>query len=149
MGDATEFQRRIVDAAQVELDATIHSVLAGIDRGRNMKKFFSLLIIVIMSSACTPKATPTSAPPTATVVQPTPTPQGKTLLVNSPADGGPGTLRQAMLDAQNGDTFTFDPSAFPPDAPVTIFALSELPHIRWGMLFAAETTLPDGASLYK
>src|SRR3990172_5581039 len=39
-----------------------------------------------------------------------------------------------MEAAQNGDTITFDPAIFPPDAPVTIFIASELPHIRQGNL---------------
>jgi len=40
-------------------------------------------------------------------------------------------LRQALLDAQPYDTITFDPTVFPPDAPVTIFVSSEeLPHIH-------------------
>ena len=64
----------------------------------------------------------------------TPTPQGRTLIVTSAADSGPGTLRQALLDAQNGDTIILDPAVFPPDAPVTIFTTSELPHIRQGNL---------------
>ena len=45
---------------------------------------------------------------------------GEPLVVTSIADGGPGTLRQALQDAQNGDTITFDPSIFPPDAPASI-----------------------------
>jgi hypothetical protein len=55
-------------------------------------------------------------------------------VVNSTADSGPGTLRQALLDAQNGDTIAFDPTVFPPTAPVTIAVLSELPHIHQGNL---------------
>src|SRR3989337_3677590 len=58
-----------------------------------------------------PTPTPTLALPTATAVPPTPTPvpQGRTLLVTSAADSGPGTPRQAMQDAQSHDTITFDP----------------------------------------
>ena len=48
---------------------------------------------------------------------------------HQPADSGPGTLRQALLDAQDGDTITFDPTVFPPTAPVTISITSPLPHI--------------------
>jgi len=47
--------------------------------------------------------------------------QGKTFIVTSIADSGPGTLRQTLLDAQSGDTITFDPAVFPPDKPATIF----------------------------
>jgi hypothetical protein len=43
-------------------------------------------------------------------------PQEKTFVVDSAADGGTGTLRQALQDAQPGDTILFDPAVFPPDA---------------------------------
>ena len=43
-------------------------------------------------------------------------------------------LRQALLDAQNGDTITFDPAVFLPTAPVTISITSELPGIEQGNL---------------
>ena len=53
--------------------------------------FFSLVMVaVLVVSACMPTPTPTLVPPTST-------PQGNTLVVTSPADSGPGTLRQAML----------------------------------------------------
>jgi hypothetical protein len=39
-----------------------------------------------------------------------------------------------MEEAQSGDIITFDPTIFPPNAPVTIFISSELPHIRQGNL---------------
>jgi hypothetical protein len=58
----------------------------------------------------------------------------RTLQVTSTADGGPGTLRQALLDAQNGDTITFDPAVFPPNAPETIAITSGLPQITQGYL---------------
>ena len=45
------------------------------------------------------------------------------------ADSGPGTLRQALLQAQDNDTIIFDPAVFPPAAPVTISIASPLPHI--------------------
>ena len=51
------------------------------------------------------------------------------MIVINPDDLGPGTLRQVLEDAQDYDTITFDPAVFPPDAPVTIFVSSELPHI--------------------
>lgn len=37
-------------------------------------------------------------------------PTGPTLIVTSNADNGPGTLRQAVIDAQDGDTIQFDPA---------------------------------------
>ena len=49
---------------------------------------------------------------------------GATITVSSREDNGPGTLRQALLDAQEGDTITFDPSVFPPGKPATIFITS-------------------------
>ena len=55
---------------------------------------------------------------------------GQAILVTSAADSGPGTLRQALLDAQDGDTITFDPTVFPPTAPVTISITSALPEIQ-------------------
>jgi hypothetical protein len=39
-----------------------------------------------------------------------------------------------MLDMQKGDTITFDPSVFPPEAPVTIAITSGLPQIIQGNL---------------
>jgi hypothetical protein len=116
-----------------------------------IKTFFALgMVAVLVLSACAPSPTPMLALPTKTAVLPTqtmaaPTPtrlsptspplsQGRTLLVTSAADSGPGTLRQAMQDAQNDDTITFDPAVFPPDAPVTIFTKSGLPLITQGNL---------------
>ncbi|MBN2390633.1 MAG: right-handed parallel beta-helix repeat-containing protein [Anaerolineae bacterium] len=53
-----------------------------------------------------------------------------TLQVVSAADSGSGTLRQALLDANPGDTITFSPTAFPPNAPTTIFVRSYLPTLN-------------------
>ncbi len=67
-----------------------------------------------------------------------PTPTGNTIIVTSADDSGVGTLRQALLDAQAGDTITFDPEIFPPDEPTTIFPTSvpqinaSLPRISQG-----------------
>jgi len=47
--------------------------------------------------------------------------KGQAIIVTSTTDSGPGTLRQALLDTQSGDTITFDPAVFPPDKPATIF----------------------------
>jgi len=106
-----------------------------------------ILAGILLLAACTPAATPTpvselatpvptdlpTLPPTSTpsdTLTPTPLPQGKTMIVTSTADGGPGSLRQALLDAQPYDTIIFDPAGFPPDAPATINVSSELNHIR-------------------
>ncbi|MFQ5874112.1 MAG: family 1 glycosylhydrolase, partial [Dehalococcoidia bacterium] len=61
------------------------------------------------------------------------TPQS-TIAVNSTSDSGPGTLRRALLEAQSGDTITFDPAVFPPEAPATIYLTSSLPPITQGDL---------------
>src|SRR4030065_2977940 len=95
---------------------------------RRFTNRFLLSGIIFVLIACTVAP----ATPTPTLLPPTPTPQGRTLPVTSPADSGPGTLRQAMQDAQSGDTITFDPSIFPPDAPTTIAISSGLPELDKG-----------------
>ena len=110
----------------------------------NMKKtYFSLfLMLVILVSACTPVSAPPVAPtttapqvvaePSATPgIEPSPTP-GQNMVVNSAQDSGPGSLRQAIQEAQPGDTITFDPAVFPPDNPTTIQLLSGLPPLDRG-----------------
>ncbi len=62
------------------------------------------------------------------------TPHGSVIVVSSARDSGPGTLRQALLDAEAGNTITFDPAVFAPDAPATITVKSGLPHITQGAL---------------
>ncbi len=59
-----------------------------------------------------------------------PSPEGKTIIVTSVKDSGPGSLRQAITDAKSGDKITFDPVVFPPENPVAIMLVSGLPHIR-------------------
>jgi hypothetical protein len=59
---------------------------------------------------------------------------GRALIVTSPADEGPGTFRQALLEAQPGDTITFDPLVFPPEDPTTITVLSGLPGLAQGQV---------------
>lgn len=58
----------------------------------------------------------------------------RAVIVNSVADSGPGTLRQALLDAQKGDVISFDPLVFPPQAPATIHVLSSLPSLQQNCL---------------
>jgi hypothetical protein len=84
-----------------------------------MRKVTSVFLLVAMLSLAL------AVPPTST-----PALQGAAIVVTSTADSGPGSLRQALLDAQEGDTITFDPTVFPPGAPVTIFVASELPGIN-------------------
>ena len=55
--------------------------------------------------------------------------EGTHRIVTSADDSGPGTLRQALLEAQDYDIITFDPAVFPPAAPETISVTSSLPPI--------------------
>ena len=71
------------------------------------------------------------ASPTSTLTL-TPIPKGKNIVVSSAADSGPDTLRQALLDAENGDIIIFDDKIFPPTNPITIYVTSELPLISQG-----------------
>ena len=74
-----------------------------------------------VGSDSAPTKTPTTAPPDS---------PGETLTVTSTADSGPGTLRQALLDAQDHYTIIFDPAIFPPDEPNTITVSSDLPLVE-------------------
>lgn len=51
----------------------------------------------------------TSRTYTCVAASPTPTPTPTTIVTNT-NDSGPGSLRQALADANNGDTVTFDPA---------------------------------------
>ena len=74
-----------------------------------------------------------SAPAAQEAKDPAPAvPAGEQIVVNSTADSGTGTLRQALQTARAGDVITFDPQVFTPRAPATIYVRSELPHIRQG-----------------
>jgi hypothetical protein len=103
-----------------------------------MKTYLVTIFLgILLLAACTTTTTPTSVAvlPTATPTDtPTDTPTNTptpAIIITSTADNGPGTLRQALQDAQSGYTIGFDPAVFPPDAPVTIFVSSEeLPHIH-------------------
>jgi hypothetical protein len=57
-----------------------------------------------------------------------------TITVNSTADSGPGTLREALTTAVSGETIVFDAGVFPPGAPATIALTSALPDITQGNL---------------
>jgi parallel beta-helix repeat protein len=52
-----------------------------------------------------------------------------TIAVTSTADSGPGTLRQALADAGDGDIIGFDTGIFPSSTPQTITLSSALPEI--------------------
>lgn len=83
------------------------------------------------SPSVAPTLTVESVPSTLTPVLSTstivPIPIGKTIVVTSAEDIGPGTLRQAIQEASAGDTLEFDPSIFPPDQPKVIYLQSILP----------------------
>lgn len=66
---------------------------------------------------------------TALIAQNVTAPSAATIVITDPGDSGTGTLRQALLDAQPGDTITFDPTAFPSGDPVTITLDSALPGV--------------------
>jgi parallel beta-helix repeat protein len=102
-----------------------------------MQKLKLLLIASVLSAyAVSGWGKGTASSPAATPELPTPpaVPPGKTIVVSSTDDNGPETLRQALLDAQPGDTITFDPAVFPPHAPETIAITNGLPQISQGYL---------------
>jgi len=77
-----------------------------------------------------PPQNPTPSPnPTPTPTPPPPT-SPETIVITSTADDGPGTLRWALRDAQDGHIITFDPTVFPPNAPATITIMTVLPEIH-------------------
>jgi len=94
--------------------------------------FTTVLVLGLLLSGLSCTQT-TSLAPTATPASTiTPILQGQTIVVSSTADSGPGSLRQALLDAESGDTIIFDVSVFSPDAPVTIYVTNPLPPIMKG-----------------
>ena len=54
------------------------------------------------------------------------------ITVTSSADSGPGTLRQALLEALAGDRIQFSPDTFPKANPSTISLLNRLPDLAAG-----------------
>jgi len=54
------------------------------------------------------------------------------ITVTSSADSGPGTLRQALLQARAGDRIQFSAETFPKATPTTITLLSSLPDLTAG-----------------
>ena len=59
---------------------------------------------------------------------------GRELTVTSIESSGPGSLREVLEQARSGDSITFDPTVFPPSAPITIYLDSALPFINQGNL---------------
>lgn len=102
---------------------------------RNHKGLFLSILCILMTSlvAVTSCSGPAPSPmptPSASPTEPAEEAQGKTIIVKSTADSEPGTLRQALLDAESGDTITFDPAIFPPGTPATIYLTNSLPFIN-------------------
>jgi hypothetical protein len=58
--------------------------------------------------------------------------EGNHIVVTNADDSGPGTLRQALLEAQEHDIITFDSAVFPPANPDTITLTSQLPELIQG-----------------
>ena len=96
--------------------------------------FNCILMLALLAGmgACQPPATttPTTTPDTPIdLVEKSPSPYSETIIITTKSDSGPGSLRQALLDAQPDNTIIFDLAVFPPDNPATIIVSSELPHI--------------------
>jgi len=86
-----------------------------------------LIVIALESWASSPTSTPIHEAPTRTAVPPAAT--AGTIVVSSDLDRGPGSLRDALRDAREGDIITFDPAVFPPAAPAAISLARALPEI--------------------
>jgi hypothetical protein len=67
--------------------------------------------------------------PVASSEQYNPQSENAAWLVNTLADSGSGSFREALAGAATGDRIEFDAAVFPPETPGIIFPLSELPHI--------------------
>ncbi|MGD2253566.1 MAG: hypothetical protein PVF70_11690 [Anaerolineales bacterium] len=95
-----------------------------------------LFPLAVSSCASQPSVSPTLPAATQSPVPPastsTPIPEGVTIIVNNNTDQDPGSFRQALYDAQPGDTILFDPTAFPPEAPATITLEQSLPPLDRG-----------------
>lgn len=113
-----------------------------------MRRILGLCSIFISVSlalgACGASPTSLPTPPTGTPPPPaatlaptttaTPVPPGETIVVTSIEDSGDGSLRAALQAAQPGDSITFDPAVFPPEAPAVIALLRPLDGVRQGSL---------------
>ena len=76
-------------------------------------------------------------------------PQGKTIIVTNSSNQARGSLRQAIVDSQPGDTILFDPGVFPPNEPVTIYITEPLRIITESIMIDASNAgvILDGSSL--
>ena len=98
-------------------------------------KWIHFLLLSIVLTCCTPseststQAIPTDTPSVVSAIE------DDSIIVTSASNSGPGSLRQALLDAWNGEVITFDPLVFPPDNPTTIYISGDaLPEIHTGDL---------------
>lgn len=103
--------------------------------GDDMKRTLNFTLVLVMALAL-PIALISGAPPDRekSAASAKLRGLGRTIVVTSTTDSGPGTLRQALLDAQSGDTITFDATVFPPTSPMTITLTSGLPELTQGNL---------------
>ncbi len=87
-----------------------------------MKKLFNAtVIIVIILFLLMPAQNPVQA-----------LSQSNTIIVTSTEDSGPGSFREALMNARAGTTIRFDPDVFPLNDPQTIYLVEELPVIDRG-----------------
>jgi hypothetical protein len=91
----------------------------------------ALVLLAALGVLCEADAAPNPEHPAAPAAQQA---SGRNIVVTSYADAGPGTFRQALLDAQSGDTINFDPHVFPPDDSTVIAVLSGLPELMQGQV---------------
>ena len=61
---------------------------------------------------------------------PTTESEPRTLIISNVNDSGPGSLRQALSEAQSGDTISFDPASFSPTTPAVIQPIEPLPAVH-------------------
>jgi|GEM_PF-856508 len=87
----------------------------------------ALVFVFLLASACT----------------------AKEIVVTSTADAGQGTLRWGLQTARLGDVITFDASAFPTEAPSTIYLQSQLTITRQGITIDASSAgvILDGSRI--
>ncbi|MFC2064453.1 NosD domain-containing protein [Chloroflexota bacterium] len=116
--------------------------------GLLQKVFFPILICGLLTTCITPQASSTPIQSSTKITQ-TQLPAGKTIIVTSVEDSGPGTLRQALLDANPGDSINFDTSVFSPDQPTIIYLQSQLTVERGSLIIDADQAgiILDGSKI--
>jgi hypothetical protein len=93
------------------------------------RSLFPLLVVVSIIQFLVGCTLMTRGSSTADVIS---EPPDDALIVKSNLDSGPGSFRQAITNALEGDTIIFDPNVFPPDTPETILLATELPGMDQG-----------------